>query len=135
MADNVPFGVKNIDHLVLRTSNIEKMIAFYRDILGLPIERQNKSGLTQLRAGNALIDIVPVDDRNLPGRNLEHYCLRVEPFDMEAVRVHLEAAGAKVVKSGDGYGAEGRGPNLYFLDPDGNEVELKGPSDGKLFGQ
>jgi glyoxylase I family protein len=135
MADNVPFGVRGIDHLVLRTSKGEQMIAFYRDILGLPIERQNKSGLTQLRAGNALIDIVPVEDRNLPGRNMEHYCLRVEPFDVEAVRAHLEAAGAKVLKSGNGYGAEGRGENLYFLDPDGNEVELKGPSDGKLFGQ
>ena len=45
------------------------------------------------------------------------------------------AAGAKVVKSGDGYGAEGRGPNIYFLDPDANEVELKGQSDGKLYGR
>jgi catechol 2,3-dioxygenase-like lactoylglutathione lyase family enzyme len=135
MADNIPFGVRGLDHLVLRTGNCEQMIAFYRDVLGLPIERQNKSGLTQLRAGNALIDIVPVDDRDAPGRNMEHYCLQVAPFDMAAIYAHLEAAGATIVKSGDGYGAEGRGPNLYFLDPDGNQVELKGPSDGILFGQ
>lgn len=137
MAERVPFGVRNIDHLVLRSGDAPRLVAFYRNVLGLPVERRTKSGLTQLRAGACLIDIVPVDDREPgregAGRNLEHFCLRVEPFDGEAVRAHIEAAGAKVVKVGDAYGAEGRGPNLYFLDPDGNEVELKGPSDGKLF--
>lgn len=139
MTGKVPFGVRNIDHLVLRTGDAPRLTAFYRDILGLPIERQTQSGLTQLRAGACLIDIVPVDDRDpasgpVPGRTLEHFCLRVEPFDVDAIRAHVEAAGATVVKSGAGYGAEGRGPNIYFLDPDGNEVELKGESDGKLYG-
>ena len=135
MARKVPFGIRNIDHIVLRTGDAPRLIAFYRDVLGLPIERQTSKGLTQLRAGTALIDIVPVDDRDLPGRNLEHFCLRAQPFDVEAIRRHVEAAGAAVVKSGTAYGAEGRGENIYFLDPDGNEVELKGASDGKLYGR
>lgn len=134
MADKVPFGLHDIDHIVLRTGDAPRLVAFYRDVLGLAIERQTEKGLTQLRVGGSLIDIVPVKDRDQPGRNLEHFCLRAEPFDMEAIRAHVEAAGAKVVKMGTGYGAEGRGPNIYFLDPDGNEVELKGPSDGKLYG-
>ena len=29
------------------------------------------------------------------------------------------------------YGAEGQGPSVYLTDPEGNTVELKGPSDGK----
>lgn len=133
MAKKVPFGVRNIDHLVLRSGDAPRLVSFYRDVLGLPVERRTKSGLTQLRAGACLVDIVPVDDRDQPGRNLEHFCFRVDPFDVDAVRAHLDAAGAEIVKSGTAYGAEGRGPNLYFLDPDGNEVELKGESDGKLF--
>ena len=49
------FDVRNIDHLVLRTGNAPRLIAFYRDVLGLPIERQTDKGLTQLRAGASLI--------------------------------------------------------------------------------
>lgn len=133
MAGKIPFGVCNIDHLVLRSGDAPRLVSFYHDVLGLPVERRTGSGLTQLRAGACLIDIVPVEDRDQPGRNLEHFCLRVEPLDTDAVRAHLTAAGAEIVKSGTAYGAEGRGPNIYFLDPDGNEVELKGESDGKLF--
>ncbi len=135
MTKSVPFGIRNIDHIVLRTGDPARLVAFYRDVLGLPVERATGKGLTQLRAGASLIDIVPVDDRHQPGRNLEHFCLRADPFDMEAIRRHVEAAGATVVKMGTGYGAEGRGENIYFLDPDGNEVELKGASDGKLYGR
>jgi glyoxylase I family protein len=36
-----------------------------------------------------------------------------------------------ITDSGRRYGAEGMGPSLYLLDPEGNEVELKGPPDGK----
>lgn len=28
------------------------------------------------------------------------------------------------------YGAEGDGPSIYFSDPDGNRIELKGPAIG-----
>lgn len=137
MSNAAPFRVCNIDHIVLRSGDARRLVAFYRATLGLKTERETESGLTQLRAGACLIDIVPVGDRdpvdpNGPGRNLEHFCLRVDPFDADAVRAHLQEAGAEVVKSGTAYGAEGRGPNIYFLDPDGNEVELKGSSDGKL---
>ncbi len=136
MAANAPFEVRNIDHLVLRSADAERLVAFYRDVLGLAVERRTTSGTVQLRAGACLIDITPADDRAAgrdgPGRNLEHFCLRVEPLDVAAARAHLSAAGAEVVKTGTPYGAEGRGPSLYFLDPDGNEVELKGASDGRL---
>ena len=127
------FSVKFIDHIVLRTGDADRLVGFYRDIIGLPIERQTDSGLTQLRAGNCLLDIVPVDDRDQPGRNVEHFCFRVDPYDEGEIRSRLEAAGAAIVKAGSGYGAEGRGPNIYFRDPDNNIVELKGPSDGKLY--
>lgn len=132
MTTTPSFSVRFIDHLVLRSADPEGLARFYREVIGLPLERQTKSGLIQLRAGSSLLDICPAGDRDQPGRNLEHFCLNVEPFDERAIRARLDDAGAEVVKSGTAYGADGRGPNLYFLDPDGNEVELKGPGDGKL---
>lgn len=131
--DTPEFSVKFIDHLVLRTGDAERMTNFYRDVVGLKIERQTESGLTQLRAGQCLLDIVPVEDRDQPGRNVEHFCFRVDPYDEGSIRGRLEEAGAPIVKAGTGYGAEGRGPNIYFKDPDGNVVEFKGPSDGNLY--
>ena len=87
--DAPEFSVKFIDHLVLRTGDVERLSGFYSDVIGLKIERQTESGMTQLRAGMCLLDIVPVDDRDLPGRNLERFCFRVDPFDLEAIRGRL----------------------------------------------
>ena len=61
------------------------------------------------------------------GRNVDHFCLRVEPFDAEAIRAHLEARGIDAGEVARRYGAEGMGPSIYIQDPDGNTVELKGP--------
>lgn len=61
------------------------------------------------------------------GRNLDHFCLRVEPFDEAAIRAHLAAHGIAAGALELRYGAEGEGPSLYLTDPEGNVVELKGP--------
>src|SRR5690349_12831608 len=65
------------------------------------------------------------------GRNLDHFCFRVEPFDKEAIVAHLEKCGVEVGEIRPRFGAEGSGVSIYLTDPEGNLVELKGPSDGK----
>ena len=57
------FEVAGIDHIVLRTTKLQAMLEFYTGVLGCKVERETslKTGLTQLRAGNALIDLVVVD--------------------------------------------------------------------------
>ena len=56
---NVPFAIRGIDHIVLRAREPGRLVAFYRDVLGCPVERaQPQIGLTQLRAGLCLIDVV-----------------------------------------------------------------------------
>ena len=132
-------AVREIDHLVLRVVDAEAMLAFYRDVLGCPVERrQDDIGLIQLRAGRSLIDLVPVDGAlgraggaapGKEGRNLDHFCLRVEPFDEAAIRRRLTAHGIDAGPLASRYGAEGEGPSLYLDDPEGNVVELKGPAD------
>lgn len=129
--------IRDIDHLVLRVVDLDAMVEFYSEVLGCRIERRlDDLGLVQLRAGRALIDLVPVAGKlgraggaapGTEGRNLDHFCLRVERFDEPAIRAHLQAAGVRVGEAGSRYGAEGEGPSIYILDPEGNTVELKGP--------
>jgi catechol 2,3-dioxygenase-like lactoylglutathione lyase family enzyme len=129
--------IRDIDHVVLRVVDKDAMIAFYCKVLGCSLERvQEAIGLYQLRAGRSLIDLVPVDGRlgreggaapAAEGRNLDHFCVRVEPFDAEAIGHHLDAHGVPHGPVESRYGAEGDGPSIYLKDPEGNTVELKGP--------
>jgi glyoxylase I family protein len=126
----VPFTVVGIDHVVLRAADPKALERFYLDALGLRLERR-EGKLAQLRAGDALIDIVPADEAGRliehRGANLDHLCLRVEPFDAAEIARHLAeqnvACGAETLR----YGAEGEGPSIYLRDPEGNGIELKGP--------
>jgi len=134
-----PFSLLQLDHVVLRVRDIAAMTAFYCDVLGCRIERrQDEIGLVQLRAGLSLIDLVDVDGKlgrmggaapGAEGRNMDHLCLRAEPFDRAAIVAYLEAHGARISEFGSRYGAEGEGPSQYLYDPEGNLVELKGPPD------
>jgi glyoxylase I family protein len=129
--------IREIDHLVLRVISLEKMLRFYCEGLGCSVERrQDEIGLVQLRAGRSLIDLVPVNGKlgraggkapGSEGRNLDHLCLRIEPFDAEAISSHLRQHGADPGAVEQRYGAEGEGPSIYVQDPEGNVVELKGP--------
>lgn len=129
--------IRDIDHLVLRVVDLDRMLGFYCDVLGCTIERRQEAiGLVQLRAGRSLIDLVPVTGKlgraggaapGREGRNLDHFCLRVEPFDEAGLRRHLQAHGIEAGSLALRYGAEGEGPSLYVSDPEGNVVELKGP--------
>jgi glyoxylase I family protein len=129
-------GIERIDHIVLRVSDLDAMIAFYCDVLGCTVERRrDEIGLIQLRAGSCLVDLVPVSGKlgmaggvaaGREGRNLDHFCFRVNPFDEAAIRNHLEAKGVHAGATESRYGAEGEGPSIYIQDPEGNTVELKG---------
>lgn len=129
--------LREIDHIVLRVVDLDKMVRFYVDVLGCSIERRQEAiGLVQLRAGSSLVDLVPVDGKlgrmggaapGREGRNVDHFCFRVEPFDAEAIHAHLAQHGVQGGPVSQRYGAEGEGPSIYFDDPEGNTVELKGP--------
>ena len=132
-----PFMLRQIDHLVLRVRDVDAMRAFYCDVLGCAVERrQDDIGLLQLRAGASLIDLVSLDGKlgrmggagpGSEGRNVDHFCLRIAPFDRHALLTHLQAHGVRIGEFGSRYGAEGEGPSQYLFDPEGNLVELKGP--------
>jgi glyoxylase I family protein len=128
--------IQAIDHVVLRVVGLERVANFYIDVLGARWEKkQTHVGLYQLRVGTSLIDLVPVDGKlgarggaapGSEGRNVDHVCYRVLPWDGDEILAELRTHGieAEIVSR---YGAEGEGPSIYLTDPEGNELELKGP--------
>jgi len=133
--------IHGIDHVVLRVRDIDAMRRFYCEVLGAThVAYRPEFGMSHLRIGASLIDLVEVNGPQgkaggaapgLEGRNMDHFCLRVEPFDQDAIVAHLKRHCVAVGEIRTRFGAEGNGVSIYLADPEGNTVELKGPSDGK----
>ena len=128
--------VKMIDHIVLRTEQLDEMIHFYSQVLGCKVERTLPAhvGLTQLRAGKSLIDLVDVDSElgraggpppSGTEKNVDHFCLQIEAITEEDLRTWLESHGVEVGDFQVRYGAEAFGSSVYIRDPDDNIVELR----------
>jgi catechol 2,3-dioxygenase-like lactoylglutathione lyase family enzyme len=128
--------IRSIDHVVFRVVDLDRMTCFYTEVLGACFEKnQPEVGLYQLRVGDALIDLVPISGQlgagggappGREGRNVDHVCFRVLPWDGEAILAELKShcIEGEIVSR---YGAEGDGPSIYLHDPEGNMLELKGP--------
>ena len=137
MPQSVPFTIRGLDHVVLRVSDVPRVERFYREVIGCSLERRQKRiGLIQLRAGMSLIDLVDIAGEigrgggaapGREGRNMEHFCLRIDPFDGAAIARHLRTHGIEPGEVAPRFGADGQGPSLYLEDPEGNRLELKGP--------
>jgi catechol 2,3-dioxygenase-like lactoylglutathione lyase family enzyme len=131
-----PINIARIDHVVFRVNDLDKMIAFYRDVLGCKLERgPGDTRLAQLRAGQSLLDLVDANsplgrdggaepDRGAP--NVDHVCFLISPWDTDSVLEHLQKQGIAHGEVDLRYGATGEGPSLYLCDPEGNNIELKG---------
>lgn len=140
MSAQFSISIREIDHVVLRVRDVERMREFYCTVLGCSLEKvQEDIGLVQLRAGRSLIDLVTVDGKigrmggaapGREGRNMDHLCLRIELWDPTALIAHLAAHRVTHGEIAQRYGAEGAGPSVYIVDPEGNTVELKGPPAG-----
>jgi catechol 2,3-dioxygenase-like lactoylglutathione lyase family enzyme len=137
----IPFSIQRIDHLVLRVSDLGRSEAFYKAVLNCEVvRRRDDLGLLHLRAGASMIDLISIDGRlgRLGGagpvhqaRNVDHFCLLIEPFVEESIVRHLTKHGITAHgPAGTNFGAEGDGLSLYFDDPDGNTIEVKGASLG-----
>jgi glyoxylase I family protein len=121
------FRIVGLDHVVVRTRDLERMVAFYRDALGCVEERRlERLSLVQMRAGRSMIDLIAGRGPEDTG-NMDHLCIRIEPFDAAAIRAQLARFGVEIGEVVGRYGAEGDGPSVYLNDPEGNVIELKGP--------
>ncbi|WP_041542966.1 VOC family protein [Oceanimonas sp. GK1] len=129
------FRVMGLDHLVLRVRNPQRMLDFYCKVLGCCLEREKgEIGLYQLRAGDQLIDLVDIrgplggdgEAADQCRANMDHFCLRIDPFEPDALLNYLSLSGVICEPPVMRYGAQGEGPSIYLFDPEGNQIELKG---------
>ena len=122
------FHVERIDHVVLRVRDLPAMVKFYEQALGFKVERTlERLSLVQMRAGASMLDLIHAE-RPQSGGNMDHLCFRIEPFDRSAIESRLSPLGIAIGETLERYGAEGTGSSIYFNDPEGNQIELKGPS-------
>jgi catechol 2,3-dioxygenase-like lactoylglutathione lyase family enzyme len=131
--------ITELDHIVLNVGDIDRSLAFYTGVLGLEGERveefrEKKIGFPSVRINeHTIIDLFPSKKGTAPGEsreklegNLNHFCLVVEKKDFEGIVDYLKGHSVSVRQGPiSRWGARGRAMSVYFLDPDGNEVEIR----------
>ena len=132
--------VTDLDHIVLNVGDIDRSLRFYAEVLGLQPERleEFKSGKVSFPSvrinERTIIDLFPVKDAEPPARhqsgkikgNLNHLCLVVGKDDFSEIVSYLTEREITIRQGPvSRWGARGRATSVYFLDPDGNEVEIR----------
>lgn len=132
------FKITALDHIVLNIGDIDRALQFYIGVLGLEGERveqfrAGKVGFPSVRINDAtIIDLFPrkpFDSRSVTEKvdgNLNHVCLVVDAGDIAGVIDELKK-NQIAIREGpvSRWGARGQATSVYFLDPDGNEVEIR----------
>ena len=127
--------ITEMDHIVLRNKDVETSLSFYVDVLGMKPERVEEWRAGEVRFPSArlnadtIIDLFASDQEPVGKegvKNQDHYCMVIEPTDMEELKASFEAMGVEI-QAGPGkrWGARGDATSLYIYDPDDNVVELR----------
>jgi catechol 2,3-dioxygenase-like lactoylglutathione lyase family enzyme len=133
-----PIHITGLDHIVLNVADTDRSLTFYTDVLGLKGERieefkAGKVGFPSVRIDEGtIIDLFPSKRADAPAGgqknsgNLNHFCLVVASEDFAGISDYL-AANKITIREGpvSRWGARGRATSVYFLDPDGNEIEIR----------
>jgi catechol 2,3-dioxygenase-like lactoylglutathione lyase family enzyme len=133
----MPIKISELDHIVLNVSDIHRSLDFYTRVLGLSGERvqefkAGKVGFPSVRINEqTIIDLFPVQ-RVIPIKgeknngNLNHFCLVVSAADFPAA-IDCLRENQIAIREGpiSRWGAQGQATSIYFLDPDGNEIEIR----------
>jgi catechol 2,3-dioxygenase-like lactoylglutathione lyase family enzyme len=127
--------ITELDHIVLRVRDVERSLRFYTDVLGLQPERVERWRAGEVRFPSVrlnvdtIIDLFASDQEPIGKdglRNQDHFCMVIEPTDMDALKSKFENIGVEI-QTGPGkrWGSHGDGISLYIYDPDNNVVELR----------
>jgi catechol 2,3-dioxygenase-like lactoylglutathione lyase family enzyme len=134
-----PIRVHALDHIVLNVRDIDRSLNFYTETLGLKPERLDefkagKVGFPSVRiTDDTIIDLFPIKGPaagNISGEkfagNLNHFCMVIGTEDFSGIVEYLKEKEIPI-RAGpvSRWGARGRATSVYFLDPDGNEIELR----------
>ena len=131
--------ITELDHIVLNVRDIDRSLKFYTETLGLEPERLDefkagKIGFPSVRVNaDTIIDLFPIKGPVAAGNsgekiagNLNHFCMVIGTDDFEGLVDYLRDHQITIRQGPvSRWGARGRATSVYFLDPDGNEIELR----------
>jgi catechol 2,3-dioxygenase len=121
-------AIKGLSHVVLYVNDLEKMVAFYRDVLGLVKYREHAGRMVFLTADPNIEDhqLALTTGREGNAKIIAHIAWRVDtPADVKAYYEKFKAQGVTIDHCvSHAYEEMGNTVSCYFLDPEGNRVEI-----------
>ena len=113
-----------IAHIGIAVSDLEAILPFYRDVLGMPevpLDDADGARIAGLAAGESLVELLEAETPDSPigrfvarrGPGIHHICLAVD--DLDATLARCRAAGVKLIDQEPRRGAEGK--RIAFLHP------------------
>lgn len=129
-----------LGHVVLKVSDLDRAVAFYQGVLGLPVVARKVIGERPMVffsfTGNhhdlALAEVGPQAPAPAEqGTGLAHVAFKVGANldDLRAARSHLQAHGVAIDRTIDHRVAQ----SLYIRDPDGHRIELYVDAEARLW--
>jgi catechol 2,3-dioxygenase-like lactoylglutathione lyase family enzyme len=120
--------IKGLSHIVLYVSDLEKMVEFYRDVLGLVKYRENAGRMVFLTADPEIDDhqIALATGREGNAKIIGHIAWRVDtPAEVKEFYEKFKAQGVPIDHCvSHAYQQMGNTVSCYFLDPEGNRLEI-----------
>lgn len=123
--------ITNLDHFVLTVQDLSKSLAFYQQVIGLPvIKEQTNDNFASLRCGNSLLRLRKLT--NAVGAIVASrlstggfdFCLETNAPIKQVIN-HLQAKQVPIeLGPVTKHGARGAMTSVYVRDPDGNLVEI-----------
>ena len=126
-------AIRGVDHIVLTVDDVDRSLAFYHGVLGLPTEREaefraGQVGFPSVRIHDQfVIDLFPRREGAAPrsGENVDHFCLVTDADDLGPLIAHLRQHDVPILRGPlPRWGAQGVALSVYLRDPDGNQVEF-----------
>jgi lactoylglutathione lyase len=117
--------IRNLDYAILLCANMKETRAFYKDVMGFPLEMDSEDWVS-FRVGSALLTLRPRrrgDGPPTPGAASVQLAFRVPPPAVDACHAELVAKGVPIVRPPTDL-AEWRHRAVFFRDPEHNLVEI-----------
>ena len=109
--------VERVDFVDIPTRDVERAVAFYRDVLELP---QNPREPTEFEAGNVTLALWRPEDQGVEFAPSAAHGIALRVADVTAARAELEERGVEFIGERD----SGVCNMAFFTDPDGNSLIL-----------
>jgi catechol 2,3-dioxygenase-like lactoylglutathione lyase family enzyme len=120
--------IRNLDYTILLCKKMKETRAFYKDVMGFPIERDLSSWVS-FRVGATLLALRPRgpslawDDGSAASGSAIQLAFRVPPPAVDACHAELLAKGVAIIREPTDL-PDWRHRTLFFRDPEDNVVEI-----------